>query len=299
MQQDQSAIDWLSIANQVRDIMVRHGVAKRSHAGELGRLLGVSFSAASRKLKGQLPWTLSQLKAVAEHYGEPSRTLLDGVGEAACQPCPGVLALGPLRLVCEVWIGQPLASGLAGRRHAVRQPTEDPVVGEFVATKVGEQWSVYDVAAAPASALFQVERIVIPSRCADPDKPVIAVVDDAPAVTDTLCEYLNEQGFDTRPYYDMPSFLQALHGVDFDGFILDWSVGHHTAAEPIERIRRSENADAPVILLTGRGQDSEAEIARLVDTFNVFYAEKPLKLAILLAQLTQALQPHGRGASRR
>lgn len=300
MHAEQSAIDWLSVANQVRDIMVRHGVAKRRHAGELAALLGVSFSAASRKLKGQLPWALSQLKAVAEHYGEASRTLLDSIGEAAAQAYPGVLMIGASQLVCEVWVGQPLAGSAASRRYAAHPPSDVPAMAEFVATKVRDQWWVYEVSDAPTGALYQVERVVLPSRCADPDKPVIAVVDDATAVTDTLCEYLNEQGFDARPYYDMPAFLQALQSADFDGFILDWSVGAHTAAEPIARIRAGENADAPIILLTGRGQDSEAEIARLVDTFCVFYAEKPLKLAILLAQLTRALQPHGkRGLPRR
>jgi len=289
MQPDRESIDWTSVANQVRDIMLRHGVGKRSQATELSRLLGISFSAASRKMKGQLPWTLSQLKEVADHYGESSPLLLDTLQQPTCS-VTATLVVGFRRFACQAWIGGPMPPTHTPRRPAPRGT--DTAVGEFVALEQNGQWFVYELGDAPAGRRHPVDRLVLPSRCTEPDKPVVAVLDDAAAIADSICEYLIDQGFDAKPYYDSAGFVRALEAGDFDAYILDWSLGPDTAAEPIARIRASENACAPIILLTGRGQENEAEIASVVDKFAVLYAEKPLKLAILLAQLTRALQAH-------
>ncbi|TWG79495.1 Response regulators consisting of a CheY-like receiver domain and a winged-helix DNA-binding domain [Cupriavidus gilardii J11] len=285
MQPDKQSIDWTSVANQVRDLMLRHGVGKRAQAAALSKLLGISFSAASRKMKGQLPWTLSQLKEVADHYGEPSPVLLDSMPHASA-PHTATLIVGARRYTCQAWIGEAVSPHQAGRRSASR----DQASPEFVALEHAGGWSVYDIADAPMGRRFVVDKVVLHSHCSEADRLVVAVVDDARAVTDSVCEYLTDMGCEALPYYDRSEFLRALDQIEFDAFILDWSLGADTAAEAIARIRASDNPNAPIILLTGRGRESESDIAQMVDRFGVLYAEKPVKLAILLAQLMQACQ---------
>ena len=70
-----SSSESLAVAERVRELMSRHGIGKRQQTAELCRILDLSFSQGHRKLRGNSPWTLSQIRRVAEVFGEPAAQL--------------------------------------------------------------------------------------------------------------------------------------------------------------------------------------------------------------------------------
>src|SRR5271154_3801750 len=110
MHNDDAQTDAQLIAERVHELMDRHGVKKRAHASDLSRILNLSFSTASRKLNGQFPWTLSQLTAVANAYGESPAVLIDGLdgaerGALKGKPCDATFIVAANReYACVAWI---------------------------------------------------------------------------------------------------------------------------------------------------------------------------------------------------
>ena len=101
--------DSIAVAERVRELMSRHGIGKRQQTTELCRILDLSFSQGHRKLRGNSPWTLSQIKKVAEVFGEPAAQLfgaqsLDpGMVGAIAQEA--VFCIGAIELPCTAWFG--------------------------------------------------------------------------------------------------------------------------------------------------------------------------------------------------
>ncbi len=278
--EDESSADFAQIASRVREMMERHGISKRKQASELRRILDLGFSQSHRKISGTSPWTLPQIKKVATHFGEPLHTLIDTFMDTDSAPAKGlaheaVLTLGKEELSCEVWIGNEFIGG--------KTPP-------FVAVRQNDQWRIYRYEQAPDTQKFRVELIQI--RHTESEKPVIAVVEDDRDSADTLCEYLNEQGFQSIPYYTAEKFRESLQQRAFDGFVVDWILGKTTAGALIEEIRTSENSQAPIILLTGElqtGKVDESDIARVMRQLDVVCLEKPARLPLLVAELEKKL----------
>jgi hypothetical protein len=284
MYSDDSGLDSRSIAFRVKDLMERNGVAKRAQSSELSRILGLSFSAASRKMKGQLPWTIEQLGDVAAHFGEPPSVLIEtlslehaNVSDASQH---AIFVMESRELPCLVSIGKELGSG----RHA-----------DLVALQEGDLWRIYSSERAPTGRQFTINLIAIRPGPEEVDKPVIAIVDDDvdSEVADTLCDYLAEKGFEATPYYDIPSFREATSRIDFDAFVLDWLINEETVESEIKSIRNSENPHAPIVLLTGQidaGNVDEEDIARIIREFDVICLEKPVRAPVLAAELSRKLR---------
>src|ERR1700739_255712 len=100
--------DSLAVAERVRELMSRHGIGKRQQTTELCRILDLSFSQGHRKLRGNSPWTLAQLKKVADAFGEPAAQLF---GTQALEPGlvganvqEALLCVGSAELPCTAWI---------------------------------------------------------------------------------------------------------------------------------------------------------------------------------------------------
>jgi CheY-like chemotaxis protein len=273
--------DSATVAERVRELMSRHGIGKRQQTTELCRILDLSFSQGHRKLRGNSPWTLAQIKRVAEAFGEPvgqlfAAQLLDpGVLGASAQEA--LLCVSVAELPCTAWIGAPAEAG--------SRP-------EFVAYEKHGQWRVVR----PDGSLYQnaheVHKIEIYPRRAEADKPVIAVVDDDRASADNLRDYLEHTGYAAQALYGLAAFHEALENQVFDGVVIDWLFGAQTAAEAIRRVRSSENPEAPVFVLTGElltGKASESEISEVVRHYDVACYEKPARMAILVADLSKRL----------
>ncbi|MGF6598056.1 CheY-like chemotaxis protein/transcriptional regulator with XRE-family HTH domain [Paraburkholderia sp. GAS448] len=281
MANEATSPDSIAVAERVRELMSRHGIGKRQQTTELCRILDLSFSQGHRKLRGNSPWTLSQIKKVAEAFGEPAAQLFGAqsldpgmVGAIAHE---AVFSIGAVDLACTAWIGVPLEAG--------SRP-------EFIAYSKLDQWRVVRYDGALYQNAFEVHKIEIYPRRAETDKPLIAVVDDDQASADNLRDYLERNGFAAMALYGLSAFNDALQSQVFDGIVIDWLFGNQTSATAIRAVRASENPDAPIFVLTGElltGKASESEISDVIRNYDVACYEKPARMAILVADLSKRL----------
>jgi len=276
-----SSSESLAVAERVRELMSRHGIGKRQQTAELCRILDLSFSQGHRKLRGNSPWTLAQIRRVADAFDEPALQLFDAKNadsdDTEGTAHDAVFKLGSVEIPCMAWVG---AAPDAGSRP------------DFIAQKVNNHWLVTKHEGVLLQAAFDVHKIEIQPRRADMEKPVIAVVDDDQASADNLHDYLERTGFTAIAFYHLDAFLEALQTQVFDAVVIDWLFGAHTSAGAIRAVRESDNPDAPVFVLTGElttGKASESEISQVIRDYNVACFEKPARLAILVADLSKRL----------
>lgn len=276
---EQANVDLIT-ANKVRDLLNRNGIPPRSHNTTIANVLGLSFSVVTRKMKGLIPWNLSQLQDIATHFGVPPAILLDdkGTQPAAAEMIDATFVIESKRLRC---------------RAAISTKATSQIETDFVALQWQGEWIVTEREYAREGRTYPVD--VIELRSAQPNVYAarIAVVDDSHDVAETVCEYFIEKGVNAIPYFDGASFRKALEVEDFDGYILDWMLGDQTAAELVRSIRTSENSGAPIFLLTGKistGEASEDEIAHIVSHYNARCEEKPVRLPILFAEVARELK---------
>jgi CheY-like chemotaxis protein len=277
MHSDDQQPDALLIANRIKELLLEHGVGKRQHANEVSRILGLSFSQAHRKLKGQSPWAINQVRDIALAFDASPSALLDTMdgadAPARMRICQAVLSIGRERIPCTVHLGAELSGGQRA---------------DFIALERDGEWQIHRGDGAPPGRHYLAETIEIRSTCSEVHKMSIAVLDDAVETADELSTYLLAHGFNASPFHDVPSFLDALRTQAFDGFLIDWLIGQETAGRCIEEIRASENPDAPVLILTGYLdlKERESEIATAMRDFDVLGPyEKPVKLSVIKAAL--------------
>lgn len=269
----------LITATKVRDLLTRNGVPPRSHNTTIANVLGLSFSVVTRKMKGLIPWNLSQLQDIATHFGVPPAILLDDKGtQPAAEMIDATLVIESRRFRC---------------RAALSAKACSQIETDFVALQWQGEWIVTERRHAREGRLYPVDVVELRSGRPTAYAARIAVVDDSQDVAETVCEYFIEKGVNAIPYYDGTSFRKALEVEDFDGYILDWMLGDQTAAELVRGIRSSENGGAPIFLLTGKistGEASEDEIAHIVSHYNARCEEKPVRLPILFAEVARELK---------
>jgi CheY-like chemotaxis protein len=293
MQAAEKMFDSAALVDTVRGLMERRGIARRQQCKELAQILHLSFSQAHRKLNGASPWTLEQLKKLTDHFGEPlgtpdqvsaphggdSHGAHGGLhGEQHGEIHDAVFVVGERELPCMAWIGAQV-----GPQYRA----------EFVAVQeAGGTWRVVENSALLPAHLErrQVDKIEI--HVHQPHQHTIAVLDDDRNSADNLRDYLNEIGFKASAFYSHAALQAAMQEVEFDGFVVDWLLGNATTEELIRSIRLSGQASAPIILLTGQlitGKANESEVARVIMQFNVNCQEKPTRLTIIAAELSNAL----------
>ncbi|KIG03633.1 response regulator receiver protein [Caballeronia concitans] len=276
-----SSSESLAVAERVRELMSRHGIGKRQQTAELCRILDLSFSQGHRKLRGNSPWTIAQIRRVADAFDEPALKLFDAIDtrpdDTEGIPHDAVLKLGSVEIPCTAWIGNSLDAGT--------RP-------DFIAQKLNARWVVTRHEGVLLQEGCDVHKIEILPRRTDTEKPIIAVVDDDHASADNLHDYLEMTGFTAMAFYGLDAFLDALQSQVFDAVVIDWLFGTHTSAGAIQAVRESDNPDAPVFVLTGElttGKASESEISQIIRDYNVTCFEKPARLGILVADLSKRL----------
>lgn len=284
MARESEGTEALAVALRVRQLMDKHGVPKRSQASVLSRILDLSFSAASRKMKGQLPWDLKQLGAVAGYFGEAASVLLTPEDESAGSlAVEGMLMVSPRALPCIIHMGDEAAG---------------PSPLDLVALEIGGAWRAYPAEIAPPGKARSVFSLEVRPLTAQAEKPMIAVVDDDTDTNeaDNVCEYLNGHGLQAQAFYDLATFREQLKNTAYDAFVLDWLVNNETVEEVIGEIRRSDNGSAPIFLLTGQLRTGKAhvdEIAFVIQRFGCKWIEKPIRMPILLSEITHELSRTG------
>lgn len=276
----QSDFDARLIAERVRNLFERKGITRRRHAATLGEYLRLSPSQAHRKIKGESPWTLAQIKEIASAFDVAPAELLqdvDDVGDLGYLGRRSILVIGNDELTCIAQIGNEVAT--------------DPPSTLFVAVRTGEQWCVYRAGYAPAGKQYLVEKIEIDGRRPMPDKPTIAILDDNSTAADELARSLRKRDFSTVPFYSIDALLDAVESTHFSGFILDWMIGSETARKCIEELRDKQHIDSPIIILTAYMGHAEhmTTIAEMMTMYKIIGPyEKPARAPVIAA----ALEPY-------
>jgi FixJ family two-component response regulator len=116
------------------------------------------------------------------------------------------------------------------------------------------------------------------------------VLDDDRDLTDTICEHLNESGYDARPFYDSAALMASAKLRRYDAYVIDWIVGEDSVLGLVAALR-AQDARCPIVVLTAQvlsGLVNEVDIAEAVKTFNLGFSEKPVRMSILSAMLSRA-----------
>jgi two-component system response regulator FixJ len=115
-------------------------------------------------------------------------------------------------------------------------------------------------------------------------KPIVAVVDDDPAVCSSLKFSLELEGFSVRAYRSGSELLQAGNLEACDCFVVDQKMPDLTGLQLIESLR-ARQISAPAILVVGR---PTAALALQAAKDSIPIVEKPLLGNALLAKIRKA-----------
>ncbi|KVF69489.1 histidine kinase [Burkholderia sp. FL-7-2-10-S1-D7] len=276
----QSELDARMIAERVRRLFERKGITRRRHAATISAYLHLSPSQAHRKMKGESPWTLAQIREIATAFDVAPAELFRAVDDAENLDYLGrraILVVGQEELMCIAQIGSEVVADMPSTL--------------FVAVRAHEQWRVYRTGQTPAGRQYQVEKIEIEGRRPMPDQPIIAILDDNTNAADELARSLRKRDFSTVPFYSMDTLLTAIEKTCFSGFILDWMIGSETARRCIEAIRLTHGVDVPIVILTAyMGHTGHATtIAEMMTLHKIIGPyEKPARSPVIAA----ALEPY-------
>jgi len=263
--------------------MGRHGIPKHRQAAYVGELFGISRAASHRRTHGTAAWTLEELQAIAEKFGETLPEMLGGGrlkgGTRA------TLQLGDVQTSCRIWL----------------QPDDDDFGGgPFVAMENAGSYIVVPASAAVGQPTLRVQRIEIDQAVDKP--PRIAVLDDDREVTKSICAGLREKGYEASPYNTIDALMAEIKREPFDGYILDWKLRGGVTVLPLIAMIREETKHGAIALVSGKFRDSTLdthEVAVASSNYNFPTFEKPVQLEFIVAALARdGLAPARSAASR-
>ena len=255
-----------ALSLNVRRFLLSHGVKEHNHASEIARIINVDRSQSYRRLKGDVAWSHTDLRAIAHHFGAPDELLLprDDLARFAHPGSDGVPALirvaglPPTGLLVP---GPELASGESS---------------DLVAIRAGTSWEVHVNGDEPIGARrHAIEALTIRSH---PHLQVALLEDDTRAA-DALVDAFRPLGIVATPYADSDALREAIAHRRFDASVLDWLLADGTAAGIVEEIR-GHRAHVPILVVTGALMaDSEIErsLLELSAQWNFSTLDKPVR----------------------
>lgn len=263
-------------AQSVRALLDRHSVPRRKHATVVTDVLKLSYSQGHRRLTTDATWTLEELRALAEHYGESlaSMVSLGQLGEMQ----KGTLKIGTTIVPCRF-----------ARGPAIHRPR----AGALVAALVDSDWYVVPAEHNLATQAYDIVRLIVEPSSAVSRR--IAVLDDHIDTAKTVGSYLKSAGYEPALFADLGSITAALGDRDFDGYVLDWIIeknGVKDTARDLVGSIRSRDAHCPIVVLTGEvetGAADESDIASAMAKYRLKFFEKPARLSIISAALAGSL----------
>lgn len=259
-------------------MLTDQGVPARSQASELSKILGISFSGASKLLNGTLALSPAQTQTLCDHFDVAESVLAEEATGRSAGPVDALFIIGGTELPAKLWLG--------AKVPAKSRPPR------CVAIEGDEGWEVVEASVAPNVPQYIVEKLEV--RFAQSEGPTVAVVDDDAALAEGVAEYLTLQGFEATAFSDPQAFLDSLSRSTWEGVILDWTLGDLTGQEVMEHISRSSSASAPLILLTGLLTNAASEEGKLAasvlgERSNAIFMSKPIDNARIAAQLRKMI----------
>ena len=124
--------------------------------------------------------------------------------------------------------------------------------------------------------------------------PIVYVVDQDPAVCDSLCLLLTTAGLDSEAYESAESFLERFDPARPGCLVTEVELPGLSGLDLLDRLRE-RLVDLPAVMLAGRGHVAQA--VRAMRSGAVDFLEKPFVDRVLLKRVLQVLgtKPTGRG----
>jgi CheY-like chemotaxis protein len=265
----------------VRRFLVANGVREHNHASEIARIIDVDRSQSYRRLKGDVAWSHTDLRAIAQHFGAAGDHLLPHDDLARVAGPNGGIATEAVPATIRVAHLPPVGLLVAGPELGAEDSSD------LVAVKAASGWEIYINGDEPFGARrHAIEALTVRSH---PHLQVALLEDDARA-SEALVEAFRPLGIVATPFADSASLLSALTRRRFDAFVLDWLLGEGTAARVVEAIRH-QRPHIPIVVVTGAlmaDSDMEKTLLELSAQWNFSTLDKPVRpmnLANALKQL--------------
>jgi ActR/RegA family two-component response regulator len=255
-----------ALSVNVRRFLLSHGVKEHNHASEIARIINVDRSQSYRRLKGDVAWSHTDLRAIAHHFGSPDDLLLprDDLARFAHPGSDGVPAL--------IRVPNLPSTGLL-------VPGPELAPGEssdLVAIRAGTNWEVHLNGDEPAGARrHAIEALTIRSHA----HLQVALLEDDTRAADALVEAFRPLGIVATPYADSDALRDAIAHRRFDAYVLDWLLADGTAAGIVEEIR-GHRAHVPILVVTGAlmaDSDMEKSLLELSAQWNFSTLDKPVR----------------------
>lgn len=256
-----------AISQAIQALLDRRGVPERKRLVALEAAVGIAYQQVRRRMMGETPWSVDEIKRLAAHFGEPMFRLLGALVDDAPGE-PAVLHVGGAKVACSIWPGPEASQG----------------VGPYVAVPGDESegWNVVLASEAAGRVAFQVKRLIFEAE--QPRR--VAVVDDDDDLAHAIVQFLRQKGLDAISYTSAEHLRTALETTNFDGYILDWVLGEESAAALLPLIR-AKNPAGPVIILTGQidAGARESDLESAIATHRAQLYEKPSRALSLFNAL--------------
>lgn len=249
-----------ALAAFIESMLDRHGVAERQRIRALEAALGMSYTQVRRRMLGDAPWTIDEIKQLANHFHEPLIPILAALAD---EPgVPATLPFGGAAIPCTIWpVGEPL-TGRIGPMVAVRDDTTG-------------QWTVAPASEVADSPSYELARLLF--ERAPPKR--VAVLDDDSDSAQSIVDFLSAKGLDAKPFDCATNLLAAMEDEHFDGFVVDWLLGENTAKDLLSKIR-VRVPSGPLVILTGQiatGLATEEELVMVGASYRALLFEKPTR----------------------
>ena len=264
------------VSQLVRALLERHAVPRRRHVSFVGEFLQLSRAAAHQRVTGSNAWTLEELRALAQHFGEELADVVSGVNDSRQRGA--TLRVGALRLPCQVWLAD-VVEGM---------PTD-----ALVAVRQGEGYAVVPSTAALGRQCWNIEKLEVGRSPAAAQS--VAVYGTEPEVCQQMCAQLRSEGFEANAYADPDDLLADAERGLYEGYVVDWSTTGGPMIIPVLAAIRGQERRAALVLLSGgtrTGLTDASEVAAAAARFAAPIVEKPVQTAFLMAALiAQGLAP--------
>jgi CheY-like chemotaxis protein len=265
----------------VRRFLVARGVREHNHASEIARIINVDRSQSYRRLKGDVAWSHTDLRTIAQHFGAAPEHLLPrdehARGPSVAGPSVGDAVPATIRVANLPPAGLLVLGAELGADDRC----------ELVAVKMGNGWEIWIDGDEPAGARrHAIDALTVRSQ------PLlrVALLEDDTRAAEALVEAFRPLGIIATPFADGPSLLRAMAQRRFDAYVLDWLLHEGTAAPVVAQIRQ-QRAHIPIVVVTGAlAGDAEMEKSLLDLSAQWSFSTldkpvRPMNLANALKQL--------------
>jgi hypothetical protein len=261
----------LSLAAQmVRALLERHGIPKHRHSSFVGEFFNLSRAAAHQRVNRSAAWTIEELFALAQHFGESLSDVVNA--HSATTAKAATLRIGGMNVECRIWLAD---------------SAPNSSVDTFVAIESAGSYTVVPTTAASSRNAVRIARLEMALEKSTNPPLRVAVLDDEEDVVSSLCDQLRSAGMDAVGYSRAQELMDDIPQIPYDGYVIDWLLGEDNAV-PLLAMLRGQPRAAAVVLLSGKMRSGSADpldVASASTTYRVQVIEKPTHLPLILSAL--------------